>query len=94
MLQFHYNVVEKHVKHKYTLPYGATDSFVYNIKHPDIYEWIEEKTNNILIYHFINEKVRMIMKIRKLGCFKYELNGCAMSDMLGLSPKHYALSTS
>ena len=31
----------KHFKNKYTLPYCDTDSFVYNVKHPDIYEWIK-----------------------------------------------------
>ena len=41
MLEFHYNAIEQHFELKYTLPYGATDSFVYNIKHPDMYEWIE-----------------------------------------------------
>ena len=24
------------------MPYGDTDSFAYNIKHPDIYEWVKE----------------------------------------------------
>ena len=28
---------------------------------------------------------------KKLGCFKDELNGCVMSEMLGLNPKSYAL---
>ena len=27
MVEFHYNVIEKHFKHKYTVPYGDTDSF-------------------------------------------------------------------
>ena len=42
MLRFYYNVLQQHFKHKYTLPYGDTDSFVHTIKHPDIYEWIKE----------------------------------------------------
>ena len=30
------------------------------------------------------------MQIRKTGSFKDELNGCVMSEMLGLNPKSYA----
>ena len=33
---------KKHVKHEYTVFYGDTDSFVYTIKHPDIYAWMKE----------------------------------------------------
>ena len=44
MLKFHYNVIEKHFKHKCTGPIRDTDSFVYTIKHPDIYEWMKENS--------------------------------------------------
>ena len=46
MLQFHYNVIEQPVQHKYIVPYCDTDSFVYNIKHPDSYEWIKENNQH------------------------------------------------
>ena len=29
------------MKNTYTVPYSDTDSFVYSIKHPDIYEWMK-----------------------------------------------------
>ena len=31
-----------------------------------------------------------VMKIRKIGCFKDELNGSVMTEMIGLNPKSYA----
>ena len=42
MIEFHYNVIEKHLKHKYTLPFCNTDRFMHTNTHPDIYEWITE----------------------------------------------------
>jgi hypothetical protein len=38
MMDFHYNVIEKEFHNKYDLIYSDTDSLVYNITHPDIYE--------------------------------------------------------
>ena len=90
MLKFHYNVIEKNFKNKYTVPYGDTDSFVYNIYHPDIYEWIKENSK----YFDLSDYIRIDMKSdenkKKLGCFKDELNGRVMSEMLGLNPKSCA----
>ena len=57
MLQVQYNVIEQQFKNNYNLPYGDTDSFVYIIKHPDIYERIK-KPSNILIYHIIHDDMR------------------------------------
>ena len=41
MMQFHYDVIEKEFKNKHELLYSDTDSLVYNLKHPDIYEWVK-----------------------------------------------------
>ena len=35
-------IYRKHFKHQYTVPYGDTDSVVYTIQHPDIYEWTKD----------------------------------------------------
>ena len=42
MMGFHYNVIEKNFRGRYNLCYTDTDSFIYNIQHDDIYEWIKE----------------------------------------------------
>ena len=49
MLDFHYNVIHKNFVGQYTIIYSDTDSLVYNIKHDDIYKWIQIR-GNILIY--------------------------------------------
>ena len=90
MLEFHYNIIEKHFKNKYTVPYGDTDSFVYNIKHPDIYEWIKENKEHFDLSDYTREDMHSDENKKKLGCFKDELNGRVMSEMLGLNPKSYA----
>ena len=40
-MNFHYNVINKEFDN-YNLIYSDTDSFVYNIEHPDIYKWVHE----------------------------------------------------
>ena len=50
MMQFHFDVIETEFKNKYQLLYSDTDSLVYNIQHPDIYDWMKKIIINILIY--------------------------------------------
>ena len=57
-LQLHYHVIEKHLENKYTLPYSDTDSFVYNIKHPDMYEWIKENKEHFDLSYYKREGMR------------------------------------
>jgi hypothetical protein len=90
MLEFHYNVIEKHFKSNYTLPYGDTASFVYNIKHPDIYEWIKEHKKHFELSDYKREDMQDDTHKKKLGRFKDELNGMVMSEFFGLNPKSYA----
>ena len=42
MMDFHCNVIENEFANKYNLIYADTDSLVYSIEHPDIYEWIKD----------------------------------------------------
>jgi hypothetical protein len=41
MMQFHYDVIAKEFNNNYNLLYSDTDSLIYNIKTPDIYDWIK-----------------------------------------------------
>jgi hypothetical protein len=41
MMGFHYNVIEKAFQNKYSMIYSDTDSAVYKITNPDIYDWIK-----------------------------------------------------
>ena len=41
MMEFHYDVIHKEFENKYKLLYQDTDSLVYKIQNPNIYEWIK-----------------------------------------------------
>ena len=90
MLEFHYNVIENILKANiiYLIVILLVLFILLNIQ---IFMNGWKKLNNILIYQIIHVKICKVMKIRKkLGCFKDELNGYVMSEMLGLNPKSYA----
>ena len=74
---------------KYTVPDGDTDSFVHDIKHTYVYEWMKENSQ----YFELSDNTRVDMQSnenqKQLVCFKGELKGCVMSEMLGLNPKSY-----
>ena len=72
------------------MPYGDTDSFVYKIIHPDIYEWIKENNQYFDLSDYTREDMKSDEHKKALGCFKDALNGRVMSEMLGLNPKYYA----
>ena len=90
-LQFHYKIIEKQVKHQYSMIYSDTDSFVYNIQHPDIYDWMQEHKQYFDLSYYKRDDMHDDETKNKRGCFKDELNGCVMSEWLGLNPKYYSL---
>ena len=71
------------------MPYGDTDSFAYTIKHPDIYEWMKETSQYFDLSYYTRADMQSNENKIQLGCFKDELNGCVMSEMLGLNTKSY-----
>ena len=56
MMEFHYNVMEAQFGNRAKLLYSDTDSFVYDLEHEYIYEWIKE-TRIGSIYQ--NQKARI-----------------------------------
>ena len=46
MLDFHYNVIHKAFENNYNLIYSDTDSLVYDIRTPDLYEWIKNNKSH------------------------------------------------
>ena len=73
MLDVHYTVIEKHFKHKYTVPWGDTDSFVYTSKHPDMYEWRKEHCQYFDLSDYTRADMHSNEHKKKLGCFKDEI---------------------
>ncbi len=42
MMDFHYNLIEPTFGDKAVIVYSDTDSFVYAIAHPNIYDWMKQ----------------------------------------------------
>ena len=79
MMKFHYNVIHKEFEGKYNLIYSDTDSFVYNIEHPDIYQWVSDNKQ-----HFD------LSDSKELGMFKDELKRMPMKEFTALTCKAYS----
>jgi hypothetical protein len=91
MMDFHYNTIQKSFGNHYNLIYSDTDSLVYSIQHPDIYQWIRDHS-----HHFdLSESKRSDMKDNSnkkvLGKFKDEMNTLLIQEFLALNPKVYSI---
>ncbi len=90
MMQFHYDVIHKNFENNYSLLYSDTDSFVYEFRTDDLYEWI--KNNKI---HFdLSDSKRPELKDdtnkKVLGKFKDEVHSLIITEFLALNPKVYS----
>ena len=90
MMNFHYNVIHKEFEGKYNLIYSDTDSFVYNIEHPDIYKWIGENKNYFDLSDSQNPQIHDNTNKKVLGMFKDELSSIPMKEFTALNPKVYS----
>ena len=64
MMDFHYNVIEKHFHTKYIFLYGDTDSLIYSIYHNDIYDWIKNDKGHFNLSGSLGPDLRKI-RIRR-----------------------------
>ena len=91
MLEYHYDVIDKQFGKRANLIYSDTDSFVYEIEHKDIYEWMRENEED---YFDMSDSKRPDLQSdknkKKLGFFKDELNSQILTEFLALNPKCYA----
>ena len=91
MMEFHYDVIEKNFKNKYNLLYSDTDSLVYRIEHPDIYEWIKNNKD----YFDLSSSERPDLKDgankKAYGKFKDEMHSLLIKEFIGLNPKVYSV---
>ena len=91
MMRFHYEVIHANFDNNYELIYSDTDSFVYNIKHPDIYNWVK---NNNSHFDLSDDKYNKDDTNKKvLGKFKDELEGVPMKYFTALNPKVYCFES-
>ena len=90
MMNFHYNVIHKEFEGKYNLIYSDTDSFVYNIEHPDIYQWVSDNKQHFDLSDSLNKDIQDNMNKKVLGMFKDELCSIPMKEFTALNPKVYS----
>ena len=74
MMDLHWNTTHKNFENKYNLIYSDTDSLVYRIEHPDIYEWIKENKEHFDLSDSIREDLNGDTNMKVLGKFKDEMN--------------------
>jgi hypothetical protein len=90
MMDFHYNVIHKEFEGKYNLIYSDTDSFVYNIEHPDIYKWMSDNRTHFDLSDSLNKDLKDNTNKKVLGMFKDELSSVPMKEFIALNPKVYS----
>ena len=90
MMNFHYNVIHKEFEGKYNLIYSDTDSFVYNIEHPDIYKWVGKNNKYFDLSDSLNKEIQNNNNKKVLGMFKDELSSSPMKEFTALNPKVYS----
>ena len=82
MMDFHYNVIHKEFPDKHNLIYSDTDSLVYDIFIPDLYDWISKNKN----YFDLSDSLRPDLKDgankNLLGKFKDEINGLIIKEFI------------
>ena len=90
MMNFHYNVIHENFEGKYNLVYSDTDSLVYSIEHPDIYEWSYENKQHFDLSDSLNKNIKDNTNKKVLGMFKDELGSLPMKEFTALNPKVYS----
>ena len=82
----------QNLKVVFNLIYSDADSLVNDIRHPDIYDWINQNR-----YHFdLADSMRADLKYdindKVVGEFKHELGGLIMTEILALNRKVYSIN--
>ena len=92
MMRYHYEVIEEDFKGRYNLLYSDTDSLVYEIFTPDVYEWM--KANKSLFD--LSDSIRPDMKDKAnkkvLGKVKDEFHDIPIQEFISLNPKVYSVT--
>ena len=90
MMKFHYDVMEKYFPGLYNLLYSDTDSFVYNIIHSDIYQWIKNNKQYFDLSESKREDLKDDENKKVLGKFSDETHSLLITEFIALNPKVYS----
>ena len=92
MMEFHYDVIHENFKDNYNLIYSDTDSLVYSIQHPDIYEWIKHNNKHFDLSDSLRPDMKNNDNKKVVGKMKDELQSLPMKEWLALNPKVYSFN--
>ena len=81
---------KKNCKNIYNIIYSYTDSFVYNIKHDEIYEWIKQIREYFDLSESVNDHIRDYTNETVLGKAKDETTYLPIVDFIALTLKCYS----
>lgn len=96
MYEFHYDFIRKHFKpEQCTIQYTDTDSFLYEFKCDDIFEFIKTNSNQFDTSDFPENNPYKIQKLNKkiVGLMKDEYSGTIVEEFIGLRSKMYTIKT-
>ena len=92
MMDFHYTIIQKEFPGKHRLLYHDTDSFFYEIIHPDLYEWIKKNKTYFDLSESSREDLKDDTNKKVLGKFKDEMNSLIIKEYISLNPKGYSIN--
>ena len=87
IMDFHYNVIQQQFGNRAKLVDSDTYSFVYEIEHDNIYEWIKENNEHFDLSKTDRYDLRCKCNDSRLGALKDELHSMVMTEVLALNPK-------
>jgi hypothetical protein len=94
MYQFHYNVIKKKYGDKAQLLFTDTDSLMYEIETPNVYDDMKEMGEHIDFSGYPRTSQYFdITNMKVVGKFKDETNGTLILEFVGLKPKMYSFIT-
>ena len=90
MMDFHYNVIQKNFHGNYNLLYSDTDSLVYSIRCPDIYDWMNKNRHHFDLSETVRPEMLDTTNKKVIGKMKDEANGHIITEFTALNPKVYS----
>ena len=94
MYNFHYNIIKKEFNNKVKLLYTDTDSFIYEFKNANFYDFMKDNPDYFDTSDYPKDHPLYSDKNKKvIGKFKDELNGDKMLEFIGLRSKMYSYRT-
>ena len=91
MSSFHYGAKQLKFKDQYELLYSDTDSLLYNNKHHNLHDWMNNKSNDF--DRSSMRKFKTVDKYHILGKFKSEVNYTIITEFCDLNPKRYTYNS-